>query len=205
MISEKRKIIQYNNEGHILNIWSSITDLSIAHPLFLTNHIHRACKSNGNRMYNNYLWKYYDNENLNDTININDGHKKIIQYDLNGTYIKEWNSARDIYKLGFSCGAILKCCRNNRKKLFYYKFKNYMWFFKENECSNKITSYNKNKAFGKSVINKKNIMKYDIDNNLLGIFTSSELKNEGFNTKTIYGCCRKKYKISQGYKWKWSE
>jgi hypothetical protein len=52
--------------------------------------------------------------------------KIVIQYDLKGTKIKEWNSGFEIKKeLNFSNSAISECCRNKRKthKGFIWKFK----------------------------------------------------------------------------------
>jgi len=53
--------------------------------------------------------------------------KKILQYDLNGNFIKEWNSGQEIVKtLKFSSGAISFCCNGKRKthKGYIWKFKN---------------------------------------------------------------------------------
>lgn len=52
--------------------------------------------------------------------------KKILQYDLNGKFIREWNSARDIErKFGFSHSNISKVCYNKVRQAY-----NYIWQFK---------------------------------------------------------------------------
>ena len=51
----------------------------------------------------------------------------IIQYSLNGEFIKVWDSARDIQnELGFYESNINKCCKNKIKRAYKYvwKFKN---------------------------------------------------------------------------------
>lgn len=52
--------------------------------------------------------------------------KNILQFDLEGNFIKEWSSGSEISKvLGYDCSAISACCRGIRKshKKFIWKFK----------------------------------------------------------------------------------
>jgi len=52
-------------------------------------------------------------------------YKKVIQYDINWNYLKEWNSraeaSRDLDILSTNIGA---CCRWVRKSAWWYKWKN---------------------------------------------------------------------------------
>jgi hypothetical protein len=203
MITNKQCIVKYNINGIITEIFENITDLSIKYPHLLTNHIHRACKSSGRRRIENYFWKYGDNESVGDLVELNDEFKQILQYDLNGKFIKKWNSCTELYNFGYSSGAILKCCRNNGKNIKYYKFKNYMWFFIKDNFQLKIKLYIENNAKGNAKLEQKFINQYNLNNELLNTFSPKELKNIGFFTKTIYGCCNGKFTTSQGYKWKW--
>ena len=52
------------------------------------------------------------------------GHKKpIIQYDLQGNFIRQWASAKDVNReLGIDNGHIGKCCMGIHKS-----FKGYIW------------------------------------------------------------------------------
>lgn len=204
MISNKRGIVKYNIKGIILEIFENITDLSIKYPHLPINHIHRACKGSGRRRVESCFWKYYDGESIGDTIELNDEFKSVLQYDLNGNFIKQWNCANELHKIGYAGGAILKCCRNNMKQQLYYKFKDFMWFFKNGDILPKIKSYNENNAKGNSKIIQKNIIMYNIHDEPLGTFSPKELKNMGFFTKTIYRCCDNKFKTTQGFKWKWA-
>jgi hypothetical protein len=204
MLSEKRKIVQYNDEGKILNIWLNVADVSINYPLLSTNHLHRACRSNGRRKIENCFWKYWNGELISDIIELNDEFKSILQYDLNGIFIKQWDFAKETHDNGYASGAILKCCRNNAKQRLCYKFKDFMWLFKNGDILSKIKSYNENKAMGDNKIIHRNINMYDLANELLGTYNPRELKNMGFFTKTIYGCCNNKFKTTQGFKWEWS-
>lgn len=205
MISNYNKIVKYDSNGIVLEIFKNIVELSLKYPNFRTNHIHRACKSNGNRKYDNYYWKYYNGEEMGNILSIPDNKKKIVQYDLTGNYVKTWNSSKDIStNLNYSSGAVLKCCRNNAKENLYYKFKNYMWFFVTDKLLLKIKPYSEKNALGSDKIEQKLIQQYTANNIPLGTFTPKELKNIGFFTKTIYGCCNGKFTTSQGYKWKWA-
>jgi hypothetical protein len=205
MISNKQGIIKYNINGVVVEKFENIIDLSIKYPHLLTNHIHRACKSSGRRRIENHFWKYCDGELIGDVIELNDKFKSVLQYDLYGNFIKQWGCANETRDYTNSNGsAILKCCRNNEKGKQYYKFKNNMWFFKNNNIVSKIKPYSENNAKGYNKIEQKLIQQYTLNNELLGTFSPKELKNMGFFTKTIYGCCNNKFKTSQGFKWKWS-
>jgi hypothetical protein len=205
MLSEKRKLVQYDNEGNVLNIWINVADVAINYPFLSTNHLHRACRSNGRRKLENCFWKYWDGESIGDIVELNDEFKPILQYDLKGNFIKEWNCANEARGHVNSNGsAILKCCRNNAKQLLYYKFKDFMWFFKNGNIVFQIKTYNENKAAGDNKIVHRDINMYNLSDELLGTYSPKELKNMGFFTKTIYRCCDNKFKTTQGFKWKWA-
>lgn len=52
--------------------------------------------------------------------------RKIIQYDKQYNFIKEWNSIKEATNFGFSKSAICQCCRGKRN--FHY---NYIWKYKQ--------------------------------------------------------------------------
>lgn len=203
MISEKRSIVKYDIQGNVLEIFENIVDLSIKYPHILTNHLHRACKSDGRRKIDGCFWKYLNGESIGDTIELNDEFKPVLQYNLDGKFLREWNCINELHNIGYAGGAILKCCRNNMKKLTYYKFKDFMWFFKKNNLELQIKPYGENNAKGNNKIEKRKILMYSTDNKSLGQYSSKDLKNIGYNTKSIYACCNGKLTTTQGYKWKW--
>ncbi len=50
--------------------------------------------------------------------------KSIIQYDLKGNFIKEWDSSMDIERiLNFNSGNISLCCQNKQKTAYGFKWK----------------------------------------------------------------------------------
>jgi len=205
MISNNKPILKYDDNGNIIERFKNIVDLSFKYPELRTNHIHRACKCNGRRKIDNYFWKYWEGEEIDSVLDVQDKFKSILQYDLNGKYLKTWGSANDILSnLGYASGAILKCCRNNKQSLSY-KFKNSMWFFKTENIKPNINEYDKTKAKGYSNITKNKIKMISLNDEIINIYTPRQLKNLGFFTKTIYGCCNNKFQTSQGYKWEWDD
>lgn len=70
--------------------------------------------------------------------------KAVLQYTLNGVFIKEWETVGEIYReLGLDKSAILRCCKNKQKKSYHF-----IWKFKDDnspkEENNKKEEENKN-------------------------------------------------------------
>lgn len=51
--------------------------------------------------------------------------KPVLQYDLEGNFIKEWKSVTECGRNGFSYGAVAACCRGELKK-----YKDFIWKYK---------------------------------------------------------------------------
>jgi len=122
--------------------------------------------------------------------------KKIFQFDLDGNFIKEWNSISEASSiLNISNGHISQCCNNKRKQAG-----GYMWKFIEN--GENIQKYRKE--------NSKKVGKYNKDTNeLIEIFDSLGDAARSVNSKTsnIVVCCSDKYtnKTCKGFIWKYIE
>ena len=55
--------------------------------------------------------------------------KPVLQYSLDGTFIKEWKSTKDVQRnLGFDNSHISACCKNIRKSAY-----GYLWKYKKEE------------------------------------------------------------------------
>lgn len=70
--------------------------------------------------YQNNLWKKVTSSEKQHVA------KNVLQYSLDGTFIKEWESAKASEKEGFDRSSISKCCRGKLKTS-----KGYIWKFKE--------------------------------------------------------------------------
>ena len=124
-----KKVYQYNLKGNLVNIWPSTKECN-------RNGYKQSCVINccvGKRKtYKKYIWSYkpINNFNINnylpkDTKNDIRKSKPIIQYDLQGNFIKEWASAAEAGRNGYNSFNISSCCNNKLKS-----HKNYIWKFK---------------------------------------------------------------------------
>ena len=125
--------------------------------------------------------------------------KPILQYDLNGNFIKEWVSQKEIERqLGFQQANISLACT----KLKTHQSFGYMWYIKETEeCDNKISKYINPRS--------KPVYQYDLNYNFIKFFengTSQVQKELNLTTSqrnrinAICNGCRKQ-KQTSGFIW----
>ena len=92
------------------------------------------CKSNN--VVSNLEWCTHEYNNSYGTRNKRIGKsntngklsKPVLQYDLNGNFIKEWKSINECGRNGFNQGDICKCCNGKRKTA-----KGFIWVYKNEE------------------------------------------------------------------------
>ena len=82
------------------------------------------------RIKNGTVWKNHFTPFTNKEICARGGRaknkkKKIIQCNLDGTLVREWESAKDTEAFGFDSATVTKCCKEKRKthKSFIWKYK----------------------------------------------------------------------------------
>ena len=120
---------------------------------------------------------------------------RILQYDLNGVFIKEWRCAFDIEKeLGFQRSTIRDCCNQKTKT-----FKGYIWRYKTENYPLKISQIN-NK-------NLKPVCQYNLKAEFIRDFRSINEAGRitGINPSCIRGCCRGKNKSAGDFLWKYKD
>lgn len=129
-------------------------------------------------------------------------HKKIYQYDLKGTLIKQFDSLIDVRnQTGFDVS-----CINHAIKGRYRHAYNYIWLNEENlnQLRLRIKTVNAPyKSKGKKVVQldkntKKVIKEYDSVSEACN-------KNKGYKSSNITGCCRGEQNTAYGYIWKYKE
>lgn len=111
-----------NNGKHTKKIHRLVAQAFIPNPNDFLQINHKD-KNKDNNIHTNLEWCdcYY---NINYSL-----AKKILQFDLKGNLIKEWNSLSEIERvLKYNASAICGCCRKNRKTAY-----GYMWKYKEKE------------------------------------------------------------------------
>ena len=124
---------------------------------------------------------------------INQKNFYIYQYDLNGNFIKEWNSCKEINRaLGYNACFIGRCVNEKARTAYNFQWKNY---YKE-----KIEPYLNRTGRAREVI------QYDINMNEIARYSS--LKEAGRQTNTdsslIGRVCKNGNKAS-GYYWRYAE
>jgi hypothetical protein len=180
LISEKLKSVnQYDLSGNYIKTYKSIAEAEK-----VTNiNIQIKNKSSGG-----FTWKY--SEDKSPIEYKNNKIKLVIQYDLLGNKIKEFNSIAEAAKLTNSNSSRISACCNNKIK----SSNNYIWKYKETF----VDKYVNNKH------NKKTINQYDLLNNYIKTYNSiSEAEREN-NINNINHCLSGKRKTAGGYKWKYA-
>lgn len=117
---------------------------------------------------------------------------KVYQYDFEGNLIKEWKSASDAGRNGFSLQCIQTCCNHKRSKTH----KGYIWSYEKIE---------KEKIIKMSEFKFRKIIQKTLDNKPIKIWnTIKEITEQlKINKSCICGCCTGKLKTSGGYKWEY--
>lgn len=129
-----RPVIQYDLNGSFINRYDSIMDAANNLGKQNISTIRNCCNKQIKSAYN-FLWKFEDDditiEELVYNFNLSGKgkHKKVQQFDLNGNFIKEFNSCREAakninapYHVGISA-----CCIGKQKTAYGYK-----WKYKDN-------------------------------------------------------------------------
>ena len=130
-----KPIIQYSLEGNLIKEWKSSTEASEVLGISKGN-ITNCCKGLF-KQSGGFIWKYKNSTSLNQ---INPGKigrevvseklsKPILQYSLEGSFIKEWSSMILVSKtLNLNRGNITSCCKGKNKSvggfIWRYKFNN---------------------------------------------------------------------------------
>lgn len=144
-----KPVYQFNMSGEFIKEWDNCTragdSLGIDHSGL------SKCARGKYRLYGGFIWDYNKDLKLeriklaNEPVkrskesrrkmsiaakNRKNQKKPILQYDLEGNFIKEWRSTSDLVEeMGYSNGYISDCLHGKHKKAY-----NYVWKFKD--CNN---------------------------------------------------------------------
>lgn len=123
--------------------------------------------------------------------------KKVLQYDLQGNFIKEWKNVREIEKtLNISSSNIVACCLNRINQSYKY-----IWKYKKEDIiiNTKIKPYQNS--------NEKPICQYNLQNKFIKKWNSLKEASNNLNISytNISKCCNGKGKTAGGFIWKYAE
>lgn len=114
---------QYSTNGEFIATYNNIEDASLNTDIDRST-IGKCCR-NEQRKTGGYIWRYHGDELTKEHIEWCNGtglenrRKSIIQYSLDGKFIRIWESTNAITKeLGFDNSAIIRCCKGNQKSSY---------------------------------------------------------------------------------------
>jgi hypothetical protein len=218
-LKNSRTIIQYNKKGDFIKEWISAIEAKRNLKIGMTRIID-SCKGIKHTA-GGFIWRYKDpnkwfppfyvdnryTEESNKKISENK-RIPIIQYALDGKFIKEWKSATDYClensKSQNEGGFIARCCKGKIPSAFgfVWRYKDQMKWF-EPKYENRQFTPEVNKARTEHF--KKAIIQYDLDGNKIREWESgaSVERELGINSSSVIGCCRGRYKHVKRFIWKY--
>ena len=105
-LKKKENIYQYDKEGNLIKKWNNTSEIKINYPDINYEALNK-CLNNKYKFWNTYgfIWKKDElltKEQLDISKKIiekSEKDKTIIQYDLNGNFVKEWKNQKEIFKV----------------------------------------------------------------------------------------------------------
>ena len=199
--SRNRPVYMYDFNGKYLKSYDSIVqaEKDTGIPTYrITSCINGQTKSAGG-----FLWDYHKQENLSpykeynrkDIVkDIKHRGKPVYQYDLDGNFIKKFNTIKDAnVEIGITCyGGITACCKNKQKSAYGYIWS---YAFDENIC--KYNSKTKEKKIIQ--INKENNTTINIFDNIHSAERTTNIPHSN-----ILKCCKGERRSAGGYCWKYA-
>ena len=200
------KILQYDLNGTFIKIWEN--GYQIEKTLNIDRESVQRCCRGEYKYSNGFIWKYYQNDfpliiegldelkqqkikNMQSSVYNNDGKKckKVLQYDILGNFIKQWNSIKEVSEFyNIKQNSISQCCNGVSKTCGGYIWK----FYKENyplKIEIELTQMQILKAA--KVSGMLRIYKYDLNMKLLDTYRSLQeaaLSNNISRTEQITAC-----------------
>lgn len=122
--------------------------------------------------------------------------KRVYQYGLDGEFIKEWVSAKEIEReLGYAHNNISKCC--NGKINYAYGFQ---WLREKHDRIPALKPKGERIAESKSI----KVAQYTLDGHLIKVWPSMSEVFRQLGYSHISDCCKGKLKQMYGYIWKYT-
>lgn len=182
-----KPIIQYSLVGDFIKEWDYIEDvkdeLKIYPQLKSKNKI---CSSGG------FQWKYKEGNKY--PLKIKPILRKIIQYSLDGNFIKVWNNAKEIVDTLGITG--IHNCLNGKVK----SSKGFQWNFLTEECYPKnISPYKMTKNYNIK------INQFSLDGKLIKTWNSQAEILDFLGIGSISNCLNNREKTAYGYIWKYKD
>ena len=173
------EIVQLTIKGKLVKIWKDVYEASLFLNFRSINLIN-CCNGKMMTAYK-YRWMFksdYDSKLQNNddlSLDIKRNNYGVVQLDLDGNFIREFNSAAEAYKItGISNGSIMSVCRNdpNHKTAGGYR-----WVYKSNYDSG---DYKKDLVYKEKYI--KRVIQFSLSGEIIKIWNSIKEAAEFLNT-----------------------
>lgn len=191
-----KTVIQYDLNGKYIKAWPSIT--CAAKNMNLSKHSISNCCRGKSKSSAKSQWSF--EEDFENKINKkmkskpSPKGKAIFQYNINGEFIKEWNSAAEVEReLGFDSSAIRKCCKGKLKII--------------GNCQWKEVGSNKKIIKGIKRHKTVPVVQCDLDNNFIKKWDSITLaaQETNWSKSYVWSCCQKNKIMNSEFRWMYEE
>ena len=218
-----KKVVQYDLGGNFIKIWKSAKE--VEETLNIKRDNIQSCCIGKNKQASGFIWKYLENissiedvvkgfsiekqkkiNNMCPSIYYKNGHvyKRILQYNILGNFIKEWDSIKDAATFyNAKPNSLSQCCNGDSKTCagFIWKFysENYPKQIEVNLTHTQIL--NAGRLSGMLRIHK-----YNQNMDLLNTYSSFKEAAEDNNiphTEQITDCISGRRKTCKGFIWKY--
>lgn len=188
-----KPVLQYDLDGNFIKEYYSLSEAAKSigkyHPLI------RMCCILKNKSAYSFQWRYKNGDDFPRKIEkiFNRNVLPVLQYDLDGNFIKEFKNLSDIKEFDTHERNIDRVCMGLTKssKNFQWKYKNGVNIKKKiNPCINE---------------NIKPVLQYDLDRNFIKEFVNITVAGNDTNTnrKSITNNCLGRQKSAGGFQWKY--
>lgn len=182
-----KKVLQYDLNGKFIKEWKSLSEIHNKKGFNKPN-IANCCRGVAVTA-SGFIWRYKDDFLKIDTKRLRYGKRKVKQYDLNGKFIKEYDSISETQSFGYSSSSVQNCCSGRVKS-----HSNFIWRYSEDPAPGKY----KNKSI-------RPVLQYDLSMKFIKEWSSinSASKSLGVGSNSITTCCKGNYKSAGGFIWRY--
>lgn len=194
-------VYQFDLHGNFIKEYSSVIE---AERETGSRNIIACCKGKFTHA-NKYIWRYKkdvpDVNKLKDEIDISiyDVYEPIYQFDLDGNFIAEYESANHakLSNENWNTGVTLGCCRGKFKQGY-----GYLWRFKR-DIPDIDAMKNIDIDFSRKRMEREHILQFDLNGNFIQEYISCIMAAESVDgtADSIGKACKGKIKTSAGYMW----
>lgn len=206
MIQNPKSVVQLDLSGKYIATFISCGEAASSLGKESCSGIKRCCEKDKYKKAYGYIWVYkedYNNNNIdwNYYLNGMNVYQPVIQCDLSLKIIKEWENAASTSIDGFSPSTVSSACNGKYNTymgyIWYWKYKPYLYFDNKEK--------RQQEALKRKLSKQKDICQYNqTTNELLNIYTNQQIKELGYNLKSVQSCCNGHTQSYKGYKWEYA-